>query len=132
MRCITNYIRLTVSLITLILSFFIFGGVNLAYESLQNIAYTTNENSYEQVNIAYEEAYVINQDEKIEKLLSTNENLKESWQIEIPIIDLVAPIDEGTTQEVMKNYVGHFENTSLWKGNIGLAAHNRRLPYKLF
>ena len=62
-----------------------------------------------------------------------NENLQEGiWQVEIPSIGLIAPISEGTTQEVMREYVGHFENTNLWKGNIGLAAHNRRISNKLF
>ena len=54
------------------------------------------------------------------------------WKIEIPKINLIAPIAENTTQEVMKEYVGHFENTASWKGNIGLAAHNRRISNKLF
>lgn len=54
------------------------------------------------------------------------------WQIEIPKIDLIAPISEGTSQEVMLEYVGHFENTSMWNGNIGLAAHNRGYPINYF
>ena len=32
----------------------------------------------------------------------------------------------------MLNYVGHFENTSIWNGNIGLAAHNRGYPINYF
>lgn len=54
------------------------------------------------------------------------------WQVEIPKIDLIAPISEGTSQEVMLEYVGHFENTSMWNGNIGLAAHNRGYPINYF
>ena len=54
------------------------------------------------------------------------------WQIEIPKIGLIAPISEGTTQEVMLEYVGHFENTNIWNGNIGLAAHNRGYPINYF
>lgn len=54
------------------------------------------------------------------------------WQIEIPKIDLIAPIAEGTTQEVMNKYVGHFENTDIFEGNVGLAAHNRRISSQLF
>lgn len=52
---------------------------------------------------------------------------KEVWQIEIPKISLVAPIEEGTSTKVMNKFVGHFEITSKWNGNIGLAAHNRRI-----
>ena len=54
------------------------------------------------------------QDEKITK-----------WQIEIPAISLTANISEGTEKEVLNKYVGHFEETSLEEGNVGLAAHNR-------
>ena len=60
-------------------------------------------------------------------MLDTYELADDIWQIEIPIINLTAPIAEGTTQDVMREFVGHFEETSLWNGNIGLAAHNRRI-----
>lgn len=44
----------------------------------------------------------------------------------IPSLNIYqAPISEGTTQNVMKNYIGHFSNTSYDVGNIGLASHNR-------
>ena len=58
-----------------------------------------------------------------------NENI---WQIEIPKIKLVAPIAEGTSQEVMLEYVGHFESTEILYGNVGLAAHNRGFPINYF
>ena len=57
---------------------------------------------------------------------------KHIWQIEIPKIDLIAPIAEGTSQEVMLEYVGHFENTEFLYGNVGLAAHNRGFPINYF
>ncbi len=60
------------------------------------------------------------------------EKTKDIWQVEIPAINLVAPISEGTSQEVMLEYVGHFEDTSTWNGNIGLAAHNRGYPINYF
>lgn len=101
------------------------GGINLAYESLQENIHVTQENNYEEIHIVQEEKVVIDENEEIEKLLQENKNIEE-WQVEIPVIDLVAPIAEGTTQEVMREYVGHFTNTNMWKGNIGLAAHNRR------
>ena len=58
-----------------------------------------------------------------------NENI---WQIEIPKINLIAPIAEGTSQEVMLEFVGHFENTEILNGNVGLAAHNRGFPINYF
>lgn len=48
-----------------------------------------------------------------------------SWQIKIPKINLEAEIAEGTTDEVMNKYVGHFESTPIFNGNPCLAAHNR-------
>ena len=47
------------------------------------------------------------------------------WQLSIPAISLIAPIQEGTTKETMDNFIGHFEKTNKTEGNIGLAAHNR-------
>ena len=62
------------------------------------------------------------QDEEIKK---TEEKNNESWYLEIPKINLRADIKEGTTKEIMDDYIGHFEETTKEKGNVGLAAHNR-------
>ena len=59
-------------------------------------------------------------------------NLENIWQIEIPKIGLVAPIAKGTDQDVLLEYVGHFENTEYFEGNVGLAAHNRGFPINYF
>lgn len=48
-----------------------------------------------------------------------------NWYIEIPSINLKAPIAEGVEAETLNLYVGHFGETSKQLGNIGLAAHNR-------
>lgn len=64
-------------------------------------------------------------------VVATTENV-EKWQIEIPTISLIANISEGTTKEVLNQYVGHFENTSKQQGNIGLAAHNRGYDVNYF
>jgi len=63
---------------------------------------------------------------------SEETNKEKIWQVEIPKINLIAPIAEGTTQAVMLEFVGHFEDTSKWNGNIGLAAHNRGYPINYF
>lgn len=34
---------------------------------------------------------------------------KEIWQLMIPKIDLIAPIEEGTNQNTIKKSIGHFE-----------------------
>lgn len=61
-----------------------------------------------------------------------NTEKAEIWQIEIPKISLIATIAEGTTKEILNQYVGHFENTSKEIGNIGLAAHNRGYSINYF
>ena len=108
--------------------------MSFAYENLQ----TTNNKLFigkEEVTMISEEEPILETDveQNIENKLLEEVNLdKKLWQIEIPAINLVAPIKQGTSQEVMLNYVGHFEETSMWKGNVGLAAHNRRISNKLF
>ena len=76
----------------------------------------------------------IKEELKAKEYKETKENNidKNIWQIEIPKIELIAPIAEGTSQEVMLEYVGHFENTNKTCGNIGLAAHNRGFPINYF
>ena len=49
----------------------------------------------------------------------------EKWYIEIPKIKLKAPIAEGTDSETLNTKIGHFSETDLMQGNIGLAGHNR-------
>lgn len=102
-------------------------------ESLQEII-NNNQNKIMQekkdnkIEIKVEKYKLINKTAKSNQEPET----KHIWQIEIPKIDLIAPIEEGTNKEVMNKYVGHFENTEKWNGNIGLAAHNRRICSKLF
>ena len=56
--------------------------------------------------------------------LEANYNLEE-WKIEIPKIGLYANIAEGTTNEILNQYVGHFDTTSKEYGNIP-GGHNIR------
>ena len=43
----------------------------------------------------------------------------------IPAIKLKVGIFEGTDAATLKLGAGHFEDSSIWDGNVGLAAHNR-------
>ena len=45
--------------------------------------------------------------------------------LEIPTINLVAPIQEGTDEETLKVAIGHFSESSFWDGNVAFASHNR-------
>ena len=40
-------------------------------------------------------------------------------------IGLIATVKEGSTKEILKEYIGHISETAKYDGNIGLAAHNR-------
>ena len=55
-----------------------------------------------------------------------------NWYIEIPSINLKAPIAEGTDIDTLNTKVGHFNETDKTVGNIGLAAHNRGYEYNYF
>lgn len=65
---------------------------------------------------------------KIEESEITKEDIKVNEEIGIiliPALNVEAPIFQGVTSEVLKYSVGHFEETSLWNGNVVLASHNR-------
>lgn len=86
--------------------------------------------------------YIVVKDNKIakekqhinaQKLQNETETYDENIEIpeeegailQIPEIYLEAPVKEGTSDEVLENYVGHIEETAEFDGNVGLAAHNR-------
>ena len=46
-------------------------------------------------------------------------------RLEIPALDLSVRIYQGTDSKTLAKGVGHFEDTSMWEGNVCLAAHNR-------
>ena len=71
----------------------------------------------------------IKTDEKFENV--TYDNLEDLWDdsvlgiLTIEKIGLKAPVKDGTTDEILSNYIGHIEETATYDGNVGLAAHNR-------
>ena len=46
-------------------------------------------------------------------------------RLDIPALDLSVRIYQGTDSKTLVKGVGHFEDTSIWEGNVCLAAHNR-------
>ena len=46
-------------------------------------------------------------------------------RLEIPALDLSVRIYQGTDSKTLAKGAGHFEDTSIWDGNVCLAAHNR-------
>lgn len=57
---------------------------------------------------------------------------KETWEIEIPKINLKAEIKDGTDQENLNKNIGHFVESGYINGNICLAAHNRGYKVNYF
>lgn len=47
-------------------------------------------------------------------------------------INLNAEVKEGSSNEVLKDYIGHIEETAKYDGNVGLAAHNRGNEHSYF
>ena len=92
---------------------------NFTNQSLNSDIQFNNNNNTNDKNLN------INNTNSVENENSINENVSDFWYLEIPSINLKANIEEGTTKEIMDNYIGHFEETSKSLGNIGLAAHNR-------
>ena len=45
--------------------------------------------------------------------------------LKIPAIGLTVKVYQGTGSSVLKKGAGHFEETSIWDGNVALASHNR-------
>lgn len=54
------------------------------------------------------------------------------WNLSIDSIDLFADISHGTTEKILNKYIGHFDETNFFNGNVGLAAHNRGYPVNYF
>ena len=132
-----NVISFLISISIFFLSeFFIFyfsePGIKFQAEFDQGVVEQQEVQENVQENVNYE-----NIQETVENIPNIVENSLEEhkigdWYIKIPAINLAANIEEGTSQEVMELYVGHFEETSKFVGNVGLAAHNRGYTYNYF
>lgn len=85
-------------------------------------------NSVQSKNTVLENNYCTN-----EIITISDENIDlNSWKLEIPKINLVADISEGTDVKTLDQYIGHFEETSKSQGNICLAGHNRGYSVNYF
>ena len=128
---ICNFSHKNVLLISFIISILIFIFFDQIFFKNQNKFF---ENSLEKIipdNIEIE-LKTLNNTVAISEQYQNKIDTKKIWQIEIPKINLVAPIAEGTSANIMNEYVGHFEETPKNKGNIGLAAHNRGYKINYF
>lgn len=116
MRRILKYILGIVIFAILLLSI-VYMLSNHEYDLVDVEKIKTDENF---INIKYEEKQVEIEDESILGILT------------IEKIDLKAHVKEGSTQEILKEYIGQMPETAKYDGNIGLAAHNRGNKYSYF
>ena len=71
----------------------------------------------------------IKTDSKFEDV--TYDKVEDIWDdsvlgiLTIEKIGLNVTVKEGSTNDVLKDYIGHIETTASYDGNIGLAGHNR-------
>ena len=131
MVAICNFSHKNIILISFIISILIFILLGQIFFKTQNKFF---ENSLEKIipdNIEIE-LKTPNSTVAISEQYQNNIDTQKIWQIEIPKINLVAPIAEGTSANIMNEYVGHFAETPKNKGNIGLAAHNRGYKINYF
>ena len=91
--------------------------INKANNKLVNVEDITTDKEYE--NIVYDKEEDI-WDDSVLGILT------------IEKIDLRATVKEGTTKDILLNYIGHIEETSTFDGNVGLASHNRDCENSFF
>ena len=99
--------------------------------AVHNYMKTNIETTTEELIVKTE--VIINDVENTNQQIETNIVTKEELELndnligilEIPKLNIKAPVKEGTTQSILKYSVGHFSNSSNWNGNIALASHNR-------
>lgn len=110
------YNKRCINIITLIITILIFIQIN--YITIKIISFTEIQNSNKQF-IQVEKSKAI--EKKDQTNLAVNEII---WNLVIPKINVNAQIKEGTTQDILNNYVGHFTATPKIEGNIGLIGNN--------
>ena len=101
---------------------------------INNFVSTLNKKYFNQFSnsVNFEITKESNNSTQIINLTEENNTKEYIWQIEIPAISLKAEISEGTEERVMDKYIGHFTETSITDGNVGLAAHNRGYAVNYF
>ena len=114
-----RYSSIYINLVSFFISLIIFVVIQLFFSNYDTF---TKKSS---LKAGFEVENTIQETTANEKIKEETEVEKDIWYLEIPKINLRADIKDGTTKEVMDDYIGHFEETNKDKGNVGLAAHNR-------
>ena len=130
-----NYSKRNLIIISVILSLVVLISLNFILNLFKE-----NKKNNENLNLTINQMKSNEKNEKntkiseinIENEIVENQYKNSDWRILISKINLDAPILEGVSQAILRRGVGHFENTSMWDGNVCLAAHNRGYKYNFF
>ena len=126
-----KYSSIYINVISLFISIIIFIVIQLFFSNYDTFSKKSSLKAGFQVQNTVSETFanetenVGEEEKREEQQAETEEKNNNIWYLEIPKINLRADIKEGTTKEVMDDYIGHFEETTKENGNVGLAAHNR-------
>ena len=118
-----KYSSIYINTLSLLISLIIFILTQLFFSNYDTFTKKSSLKAGFQVQNTVTETFADETENKEENTQEEKNN--NSWYLEIPKINLRADIKEGTTKEVMDDYIGHFEETTKENGNVGLAAHNR-------
>lgn len=112
--------------------FVLFVVLILVISVLLLLLYDKNVLTREKQNETIEEKEIIIEENELDKkeFEESDDGLLGSLIIEK--IRLNGPIKEGSSNEILKEYIGHIEETAKYDGNVGLAAHNRGNDYSYF
>lgn len=118
MRFCFSYTKFSLNVTALIVSIFLYVLLSFSTVGCTNSVNTTVKADYTNTN-----EYILEEEK--------NSSIYE-WKLEIPKIGLSAQIEEGTSDEILNKYIGHFENTNKNSGNVAFAAHNRGYEVNYF
>ena len=126
-----RYSTIYINIISFIITIIIYISTNLFISNYSNFSQkSTLKAGFEVEDITQNNNLKMSEEknvESIEENVELNQKVidESEWALKIQKINLEAKINEGTTKEVMDEYIGHFEETPKELGNVGLAAHNR-------
>ena len=99
-------------------------GIGFLFSYDKKVIEAEKQNTTEQLNDAEGTEQEVTEDDGFDdELIGT---------LKIEKIDLDGTVKEGSTNEILKDYIGHIEETAKYDGNVGLAAHNRGNKYSYF
>lgn len=126
-----RYSTIYINIISFIITIIMYISTNLFISNYSNFSQkSTLKAGFEVEDITQNNNLKMSEEknaEPIEENVELNQKVIDEleWALKIQKINLEAKINEGTTKEVMDEYIGHFEETPKELGNVGLAAHNR-------